>query len=68
MTDTQRGRTANVSDSLSNRSLIISTILVGLHPTLSHKFLPEQETLKVGREGELLEMVGCHLPRCFRAR
>lgn len=28
MTDNQKGKTTNVSDSLSNRSLIVSTILV----------------------------------------
>lgn len=28
MTDNQRGKTSNVSDSLSNRSLVVSTILV----------------------------------------
>lgn len=29
MTDNQKGKTTNVSDSLSNRSLVVSTILVG---------------------------------------
>lgn len=28
MTDNQKGKTTNVSDSLSNRSLVVSTILV----------------------------------------
>ncbi|TWW79928.1 Glutamate receptor ionotropic, kainate 2 [Takifugu flavidus] len=34
MTDNQKGKTTNVSDSLSNRSLIISTILVRFHTHL----------------------------------
>lgn len=38
MTDNQKGKTTNVSDSLSNRSLVVSTILVFFTKNLQYLF------------------------------
>ena len=46
MTDNQKGKTTNVSDSLANRSLVVSTLLVSISPF----FLPARISFGIQRE------------------